>query len=172
MSHLHQWLPSRHQELPLDRVAEFPHLESVLAEWRRNCIGIFPPPRLSPAQVPKAALPYVMLLDLEDDARLRVRLAGTYVCESYGRELKGRTTDDFFHEKDAAKVVDSALEVARTGVPSLARRTYITLNDRYWSYVRLIMPLSRSGDRIDGFFKLLEPGSLHGWDADESEHAI
>lgn len=104
-----------------------------------------------------------MLLDLEEAglrARLRIRLAGTEVCAKHGREMKGLTTDDFFHAEDADAVVTAAQAVARSRQPSLARRSYITINDRMWSYVRLILPLSRDGKTVDSFFKAADPASM------------
>lgn len=156
-------LEGRHQEMPLSELVRFPLLAEVYGLWRRSAEKGRPPPGLDPLEVPTRLLPYVMLLDLErlPRPRLRVRLAGTEVCTYYGGELRGSTTDDFFKAGDRAAVVEAALTVARSGVPSLACRRYVTLQRRRWTYTRLILPLCRGeGSEPDAFYKVLDPGSL------------
>jgi hypothetical protein len=149
-----------HREIPLTEIGRFPDLAAALQSWQQS-VGTRAPRQVDPLALPKALLPYVMLLDLEEaPARLRVRLAGTYICDKYGSELRGATTDDFFAPADAQQVVASALTVAKFGIPSLAQRDYVTLDGGLWSYVRLIAPLSRDGCKIDGFFKVLDPATL------------
>jgi hypothetical protein len=150
----------QHRDIPLTEIGQYPNLADALQSWQQS-EGQRAPRGVDPVAMPKVLLPYVMLLDLEENPdRLRVRLAGTYVCQKYGGELRGRTTDDFFSAADARHVVNSALTVARLGIPSLAERTYVNLEGGLWSYVRLIAPLSRSGTKIDSFFKVLDPNSL------------
>jgi len=153
-----------HTELPLTELAGYPRLAEVVQLWEQEqaALGRLPA-RLDPLSLPRDILPYVMLLDLDAAGSrhlLRIRLAGTEVCAKHGREMKGLTTDDFFHEDDADAVVQAALRVAAGRRPSLARRSYITINDRSWSYVRLILPLSRDGGSVDSFFKVADPGSM------------
>lgn len=159
------WLKTgEHRDLPLSDLAAYPLLSQATALWQAgiDATGRLPV-RLDPLELPRELLPYVMLLDLEEAglrARLRIRLAGTEVCAKHGREMKGLTTDDFFHPDDADAVVTAAQAVARSRQPSLARRSYITINDRMWSYVRLILPLSRDGETVDSFFKVADPASM------------
>ncbi|WP_374366960.1 PAS domain-containing protein [Dongia sp.] len=155
-----------HRDIPLTDIGQYPDLAMALQAWQVSDDRRIPS-RVDPLNLPKALLPYVMLLDLEEEPgriglpyRLRVRLAGTYVCDKYGSEMKGRTTDDFFAPQDASHVVEAALTVARLGLPSLAERHYVNLDDGIWSYVRLIAPLSRDGRRINSFFKVLDPATL------------
>ncbi len=161
---LRKWFPTVNQTLPLDALKDYPDLAELYDIWlrARDAGNGKWPARLDMLEIPTRLLPYVMLLDLERQPRplLRVRLAGTYVCDKYGRELKGHTTDDFFAPQDARNVVESALRSAETSAPDLARREYITLNDGFWRYVRLILPLSRNGETVDSFFKVLDPTSL------------
>ncbi|MGP1394521.1 MAG: PAS domain-containing protein [Inquilinaceae bacterium] len=153
-------MASGHVEIPLDDLVLFPNLATVHALWVDAGNGALPR-HLDPLSLPRALLPYVMLLDLEaDPSRLRVRLAGTFVCEKHGTELKGKTTDDFFHPDDAQAVVDSAARVAKDAHPSLATRRYVALDGELWRYTRLILPLSRDGQTVDSFFKVLDPTTL------------
>jgi len=161
---LRQWFPTINQSLPISTMVDYPDLAALHRVWleARDAAGARWPARLDMIEIPTRLLPYVMILDLERDPRplLRVRLAGTYVCDKYGRELKGHTTDDFFAPQDARNVVESALRSAESSEPDLARREYITLNGGLWRYVRLILPLSRNGQSVDSFFKVLDPASL------------
>ncbi len=153
-----------HEELPLSDLASYPLLQAVVTAWQQGCEGDRLPARLDPIKLPRTILPFVMLLDLEQPAErwplLRIRLAGTEVCAKHGREMRGLTTDDFFRPQDAEAVVAAALDVAQKRQPSLARRHYITINDRVWTYVRLILPLSQDGTRVDSFFKVAEPEGM------------
>lgn len=160
LSHLAQSV-RLHRDIPLTEINQYPDLAAAFHSWQQSD-GQRTPRQVDPLALPKVLLPYVMLLDLEENpCRLRVRLAGTQVCAKYGAELKGLTTDDFFSPHDAKCVVDAALKVARFGIPSLAERQYVNLDGGLWSYVRLIAPLSRDGKKIDGFFKVLDPATLY-----------
>lgn len=147
----------RQHDIPLTEIGRYPHLAEALQSWQQSDAR-----QVDPLTLPKILLPYVMLLDLErQPTRLRIRLAGTYICEKHGGELKGRTTDEFFRPADAELVVEAALTVAKFGIPSLAERHYVGFDGKLWSYVRLIAPLSRDGNGVDSFFKVLDPTSLN-----------
>ncbi len=160
---LGRWERARHEELSLSELDGYPLLAACHRVWRESGEDGALPTRIDPLDLPREILPTVMMLDLEEDGerpQLRVRLAGTEVCAKHGGELKGKTTDDFFQPDDAGAVVSSVVAIARSGTPSLARRSYVSLNRRNWRYVRLIMPLSRDGERVDSFFKVADPGSM------------
>jgi hypothetical protein len=152
-----------HEELPLDHLPRFPALDALHAYWTRliDAAGGVLPAKVDPLQIDPVLLPYLMLLDIEPDGRLRVRLAGTMVCNKHGGEMRGKTTDDFFRPADAAAVVAAGHHVAETGRPSLARRSYVGIDNKLWSYVRLMLPISRSGTDVDGLVKTLEPATLN-----------
>jgi hypothetical protein len=120
------------------------------------------PGRLDPLDLPSSVLPYVMLLRLDDDARLTVTLAGSFVCALHGSELRGSSTDDFFAPEQAASLVEAARVVAATNQPGLASRRYVALARRSWSYVRLLLPLAPDAEGRPRFFKALDPESLVG----------
>ncbi|WP_417516480.1 PAS domain-containing protein [Minwuia sp.] len=153
-------MPSRHTEIDLSEIGQYPMLKAMVDFWQQAS-GESLPRRIEPFDVPKKLMPYVMLLDLETEPEcLRVRLAGTEVCAKHGGELRSKTTNDFFLEDDAQAVVDAAKLAASTRKPTLARREYVGLDDRMWGYVRLILPLSSDGVKVDRFFKAIEPATL------------
>ena len=150
----------QHRDLPLTEIGLYPNLADALQAWQQS-EGCRAPRTVDPLLLPQALLPYVMLLDFEQSpTSLRVRLAGTELCAKYGGELKGHTTAEFFAMPDARHVMETAVKVARLGIPSLALRNYVNMDGKLWSYVRLVAPLSRSGTHIDGFFKVLDPSTL------------
>lgn len=150
---------TEHEELPFDKISDYPVLESVYRLWARDLPQL--PRQLDPTEMPPSALPYVLLLDLEQDPiDLRIRLAGTRVCELHGRELRGRSAAEFFEPADAKTVLKAALACSKSRQPSLAHRRYVSLNDRMWGYTRLLMPLSSDGVTVNRFFKLVEPLTL------------
>lgn len=158
---IQKWRSSFHEELPLDQISDFPLLEACLRVWQSGAVGDGLPARLDPVELPRQILPMVFLFDLERaPLRLRVRLAGTAICEKHGRELRGGTPEDFFAPDDAQAVTDIALSVATTRRPSLARRGYVCLDDRLWNYTRLLLPLSRAGGVVDSFFKVADPTTM------------
>lgn len=150
----------QHRDLPLTEIGLYPYLADALQAWQQS-EGVRAPRTVDPMLLPQALLPYVMLLDFEENpTSLRVRLAGTELCAKYGGELKGQTPEEFFAMPDARHVMQTAIKVAHLGLPSLALRSYVNMDGKLWSYVRLVAPLSRSGSRIDGMFKAIDPTTL------------
>jgi len=150
-----------YQELGLENLSDYPALDACFKTWSlaRNgeCLPVF----VDIEAVPDSVLPYVMLLDyLPLDRDVEVRLSGTYVGERTRESKEGRRLKDFFNEHDSEVVFVSMQKVADTRTPSLARRSYVSLEGRYLEYVRLILPLSADGITVTGFFKTIEPNSL------------
>lgn len=150
-----------HEELRLDRIEDFPPLAACLRLWQETAPEDRVPARLDPLDLPRQVLPHVMLLDLERSPPcLRIRLAGTAICQRYGCELRGMTPDDVLDSETARLANEIVLDVAATGRPNLARRFYFSADDRLWSYTRLILPLSRFGRSVDSFFSASDPASF------------
>ncbi|MEX2628318.1 MAG: PAS domain-containing protein [Tistlia sp.] len=152
---------SCYEELPINQISDYPLLDACYRLWRDGCNGKQVPARLDPVELPRQILPTVFLLDLErSPTRLRIRLAGTAICERHGRELRGLTPEEFFDPEDARRVTEVALDAASTRRPSLARRSFVTMDDRLWTYTRLMLPLARGGGAVDSFFKAADPASM------------
>lgn len=155
------WTSSLYEELPLNQISDYPLLETCYRQWLETASPDRLPARLDPVELPRQVLPLVLLLDLERaPLALRIRLAGTAICERHGRELRGRTPADIFEAGDARLLTDVALSAAATRRPSLARRSYVMLDERQWNYTRLLLPLSRGGGAADSFFKVADPASM------------
>lgn len=150
-----------YEEIPLAEIGRYPMLAACHAAWLAAHHGRALPAAIEVEAVPREVIPYTMLLDyLPDQRDVRVRIAGNYVGERTSDDMGGKRLHNFFNARDAAIVYASMEQVANTRQPSLARRSYVSLEGKYFSYVRLIMPLSLDGVAVTGFFKTIEPDTL------------
>lgn len=150
-----------YEEIPLARISDYPMLARCHAAWVAAHADGRLPATIAIDTLPPDVLPYVMLIDyLPEQRDVRVRVAGNYVGERTSDDDGGRRLRNFFSEHDAAIVYASMEQVANTRAPSLASRSYVSLEGRQFSYVRLIMPLSLDGETVTGFFKTIEPATL------------
>lgn len=159
-SFLKRYFPTRHAELPLAHIADFPALAQVLQVWRAGAESAVPR-ALDPLDLPPSVFPYIMLLDFTAGrSSLVIRLAGDFVREKHGGPVKGKTPYDFFDAADADQVMAHARQVADSRTPSLATREYVGIDEAMWSYTRLMLPLASDGGAVDQIFKVIEPATL------------
>lgn len=150
-----------YEEIPLTEIGRYPMLAACHAAWLAAHHGNALPAAIEIEAVPREVIPYTMLLDyLPDQRDVRVRIAGNYVGERTTADMGGKRLHNFFNEHDAAIVYASMEQVANARQPSIARRSYVSLEGKFFSYVRLIMPLSLDGVAVTGFFKTIEPDTL------------
>jgi hypothetical protein len=150
-----------YEEIPLSEITRFPALEACYRAWLDAHENGIMPAALDIDAVPESVLPYVMLLDYMPEIRdVEVRIAGNYVGERTSAEFGGRRLRNFFDRRDAEIVFASMEHVAETRTPSIAKRTYVSLEQRYFEYVRIILPVSADGETVTGFFKTIEPDTL------------
>ena len=158
-NHLRDIIVAETTALPITEIAGFPVLQSLLTWWSGTANGA-PPATVDPLDLPPAVLPHLMLVDLVGTDDARIRLAGTLPCQLYGRELKGTSVHDFFAAEDARGVLGDLQKTAASLSPSLAHRSYVSVNDRIWSYTRLLLPLCPDGPDSTRVLKALEPKSF------------
>lgn len=147
---------SVNEDIDLKTIEAFPTLNGVLGAWRRLGGGRAPE-AVDALDLPTKALPYLMLVDLEEPGDAVIRLAGTAACDIYGRELRGTSVHDFFDVQDAQLVVDDLRKVAESEAPLLTRRRYVSINGKPWNYVRLLLPIRPDGGPVTRILKALEP---------------
>jgi hypothetical protein len=151
-----------YEELPLQALKDYPSLMACHQAWLAVQSDGHLPAVIEVDTLPPEVMPYTMLLDyLPEEADVRVRIAGLYVGERSHQAGGGQRLRNFFSEEDARIVFASMRRVAETRQPSLARRSYVALNGTQYTYVRLILPLSLDGSTVTGFFKTIEPETLH-----------
>ncbi len=150
---------SVNQPLDLAAIEDYPVLSAVLQYWLQ--VGEDrPPTRIDPLDLPPQAMPYLMLVDLKGSTDAVIRLAGTAACEIHGRELKGTSVHEFFGERDARLVLADLQAVAASERPMLTRRSYVSINGKPWSYIRLLLPLRPDGCTVTRVLKVLEPSAF------------
>jgi hypothetical protein len=150
-----------YEELALESLKDYPDLTECYRAWLQAKRGDFAPTGIDLDMIPRSVWPYVMLLDyLPEERDVSVRIAGNYVGERTSSNGDGRRLRNYFSEADARTVFDSLRAVADSCEPSLARRSYVSIEGREYHYVRIILPLSVDGRRVTGFFKTIEPDTL------------
>jgi hypothetical protein len=156
---------ARHREIPLAQIDGYPELAALLTVWRANAVGDMPPPRIDPLAVPRQLLPGAMLSDVEGElgnpaaARLRIRLAGTMLCDFYGGELRGRTLHDVLMPEDARAMTLAAVTAIVEGRPMLMHRPDIRFPAVEVDYVALLLPLSADG-RLTRLLEMPDPATV------------
>jgi hypothetical protein len=138
----------------LERQALHPKIARALAYWRaiHPAAGVLPSRRhLDPMAIPEL-LPGVWLLDVQHvPFRLRYRLVGTRIVESFGREITGGWFDEV-HPEVAGD--PSYLERYRTAVatcePSWRRGKPKLWTRRGCSELEnIVLPLAGDGAQVD-----------------------
>ena len=141
-------------ELELRQVRElYPDLVVACEYWEARKGDRFAPSRqeIDPADIPQL-LPRILLADVVTDDRdqpdFRFRLSGTGICRVHGQDLKGLSARDL-DPPEFGRMVHRhyllALERREPMVHALAMQS----SDAYFSYARIILPLSDDAERVD-----------------------
>ena len=158
--HLNKLIVAQNKDVPLAFIDRFSVLRSMLDWWHEAGAGEGAPRSVDPVDLPRKALPHLILVDLVGDSDAVIRLAGTLPCNLYGHELKGTSVHDFFDRDGAAAVLSDLHTVAKSCTPMLTHRRYVSINGKLWNYTRLLLPLRPDGQKVTRILKALEPGSF------------
>ncbi len=140
----------RERDLPMHMAEETPKLRAVL-EWWRSYPSLPRRQDVSPFALPTDVLPRVLLMDLEQPSRrLRIRLAGTAICEDQGWELSGCYVDAIYQPKDLEPIMRAVDACIDTREPHYAERQFMARDRRCTTYRRLLLPLSDDGLQVTG----------------------
>ncbi|GAA0553774.1 hypothetical protein FHS83_001659 [Rhizomicrobium palustre] len=78
----------------------------LLEYWRSLCrVGTIPSRDAIEPKALKSILPVVFLLDVQGEVGITYSLAGTMLCERYGRELRGTAFTDRFDDQSRPNVL-------------------------------------------------------------------
>lgn len=154
----------RHREIPPEQIDGYPELAALLTVWRAGMVGALPPRRIDPLAVPRRLLPGALLLDTDSKgsggAGLRIRLAGTMLCDLCGGELKGRALDEVLLPGDAAALAADMRVVVAEIRPMLVRREEVRWRDIDLDYVALILPFADDDGRVTRVLEMSDPATL------------
>ncbi len=145
---------------PLAQIAKFPDLNALYCVWQAGAEQGNLPDGIDVLDIPKTLLPYTALLETDAQCGLRFRVAGSAICNRVGRELRGVCLSDAFGIDGLAQIQGSLRHVIEDGVPDFAFRSFRNSNNLFWSYVRLILPLSRHGAGTDRLLVAIDPSTL------------
>jgi len=154
------------RELSLTKIDGYPELAALLTVWRAAVVGGLPPRRIDPLAMPRQLLPGAILADLirepgaASGARLRIRLAGTMLCELCGGEMKGRTLDEVMPPADAAAMMAPMLTATAEVRPLLIHRPAIRFRDQHVDYVALLLPLSGDDGQVSRVLEMPDPATV------------
>ena len=132
--------PKKTTPIDLSEIGNYPDFQKLHEKWS-SAIDAGEDGALDLFDVPLPLAPTVMLIELEPDySDGAVRLAGTYVCQVHGGEMRGKKVSSFFSDTDAREVLDSMRHCIETGAVDLSLREYVSMEQEHWSYVRILVP--------------------------------
>ena len=142
---------------PLDKI-EDTLLLNVLDEWVRADRAVpDDPPSQMPVAALTAALPYMALVDLnEDSSEPTYRIFGDALERLLGIDAEGRSLRDVYHPKIFAEIKGTFTAT------KLLKRPIYTVNEfnilwKKFGYRRLVLPLTSKAGEIDRMIIVLRP---------------
>lgn len=115
---------------------------------------------LDPTQI-RDALANTFILQAEDDSSYAFRLAGSHLCTSYCRELKGRSFSGLWQAKDIDAIETLVRAVTDDHAVALVTFQGMTATGQSAKFETLLMPLRHNGSTssriLGGMTALQEP---------------
>lgn len=134
----------------LQRVMKKSHTDQLLKYWNKVRAGRQAPTRVEivPSEI-NTILPYTFILEINDIEQLTYRLAGSHICDCFGKEFRG---EDFY-----ADWPQSERPILRRYLSKLTQKgavislscTATSERDHEGEFEMLFLPLTHSGERID-----------------------
>jgi hypothetical protein len=133
----------------------------LYAYWDRVRNGRFAPRRfeVEPAKI-AALLPETFIAEGAGLLGFRFRLAGTKICEQFGRELRGADLLSLWQDSDRDAVASLLRTVLSDGAVGHGSFTAYTRTERHADFEFVLLPLIHTGDainRILGTITAIEP---------------
>lgn len=133
----------------------YPDLQEIYEYWKRKAAGNWAPLKadIDPIDIPRI-LPRVMLCDVfykpdtEEVESFRYRLSGTGICDVHGFDPTALQPPDLTPPEYGA-LIQSHYEEAVTRREPMVHIIVLESIDKVRSYARIILPLSRDGNRVD-----------------------
>jgi hypothetical protein len=138
-----------------------PTSRQLYAYWDRVRNGRVAPRRfeIEPAKIAKL-LPETFIAESVGSLGYRFRLAGTKICEQFGRELRGADLLAFWQGSDRETLASLLRSVFSDGAVGHGRFRAYAANDRRADFELILLPLIHAGDainRILGAITAIEP---------------
>ena len=91
------------------------------------------------------------------------RLAGTRLCDAYGKELKGLGYLVPWEEGDSIKVLKAISDVYNNNIPNVISHHGRTEQNRFMDYETLLLPLQPVSDGTTRILGISSPGKTPFW---------
>lgn len=133
------------------------NLRAAYGYWDAKRAGRSMPSRsdIDPQEIPRL-LPSIILIDvLPPDDRLRVRLAGTMVVETYGEDYTGRYLDQIYFGEQRDNVLRDYRAAVASRLPHYGQHRFHNVNDITYEIERIILPLSNDDSSVNMLMAVL-----------------
>ena len=149
------------RQAALEEIAEDPACAAMLAFWQAHSEGgTLPKPQaIHPTAFPASLLPKLVILDVIDGPRFRVRLMGTGLTTAFGVDFTGRFLDEAIPEELLVTAREHWCAAVAHRRPVYAYAEY-RFPDRPSIKNRILMlPLSSDGSIVDRILIVFSPKS-------------
>jgi hypothetical protein len=130
-------------------------LQALLAFWERTRSARAMPAKadVDPARLGAKLLPYILLIELTADNRLRFRLCGTALTEAAGTNLTGKHVDELHSNPAYTRYIDGLYRrCIADRRPNYSESRYLAHSSTVRRVARrLICPLSDDGTTVTQF---------------------
>jgi len=137
-----------------------------LYSYWNNLRGIRPAPNrreIEPSDI-RELLGDTFILEVNDAFRsVSFRLAGTRLCNSYGRELKGLGFLVLWDEQDNLSIMNSIKEVHNENRPCTISCIAQTMGNRFCEFELLLLPLQNGNSSEKRILGVASPISREKW---------
>lgn len=141
--------------------------QALFDYWNAMRAGRLAPKRseIEPGDI-KRLLPYVFILERQDDWSYAFRLAGTGLCSAYGMEFRGHNILSMWQD-DCLDNIKRALEDV-TGAANIAivEYTAATSQQREAAFEMILLPLAAENGAITRILGAAVPSEQHAWIGD------
>lgn len=136
----------------------------LYAYWNRIRRDRFAPWRseIEPADI-HTLLPDVFILERQDEAAYRFRLAGTRMCTTYRRELKGQDFLSMWSPADREGFDTVLYNVSRDGAVGIVTLTGTSNRNQHARFELVMMPLRHHDGQISRFIGALSTADGPYW---------
>ncbi len=141
-----------------------PSIAALYAYWTRQR-GTAPAVRRS-AIAPADFVPLlgdVFILDAAQRAAMPFRLAGTRLCSSFGRELRGEDFLGLWARADIARVAEALIAVTTEAAAVTLGLAAVNGRGQSVGAEMILLPMSQDGRAIDRVLGLLAPAGHPTW---------
>ncbi len=138
--------------------------KELLTYWNKVRAGRPAPKRteITPSAI-SPMLPYTFILELRNDDQLYFRLAGSKVCEMFGKEFRGINFLECWPATEQPVLTRHLGQLIREGTIVTLNGQAISESDHTGDFEIICLPLTHSGRNIDRVLGSIAPAGDYPW---------